>query len=231
MSTPVRVRLAFAALALPWVLALASSLACSRPGGTTVAADWTGLDAELDRAPLPIGVLVDATGPGSAAGRPFADALRAALAAQKPVNGRPLVTYVFDDRSRPTGPSTAAERFERDPGAVIAIVGPEAARGAALAVAAPKTVVVCAGCEAAGAPREGSFALIASAGESSTATAEAVARWIVDALRESDPYRPCDVATALRTTPAPAGYVRVEGIGPAVDPHAFRLASAPAAKK
>jgi len=227
MSTPVRVRLAFAALALPAVLLQA----CSRPAGTAVAANWTGLDAEVDRPPLPIGVLVDATGPGSAAGRPFADALRAALETQKPVNGRTLVSYVFDDRSRPAGPSSAAERFERDPGAVIAIVGPEAARGAALAVAAPKTVVVCAGCDASGAPREGSFALTAPAGASAAASAEAAVRWIADALRGSDPYRPCDVATALRATPVSPGFGRIEGTGPAVDPHAFRLRPAPTAKK
>ena len=35
----------------------------------------------------------------------------------------------------------------------------------------------------------------------------------------------------LRATPVPAGFGRVEGSGPAVDPHAFRLKSAPATKK
>ncbi len=192
---------------------------------------YAGLDAPLDPAPILIGLSIDASGPRADAGRDLAHALRVTLAAEPHARGHAFTLIVYDDRSDPAGLRVSAQRFEKEHGVLLAVTGPLAPRGAALADAAARTLTLCAGCDEAGAPREASFALRpATGGASPTEVGIATAHWIGAALRNATGLRPSEVAAALRATPTPEGFARVEGNAPPLDPTMFRPPAAAAPK-
>jgi len=215
MSTPIRVRLASCAGLLV--------AACS--GGVPVDSrvSYAGLDTPLealDPPPIVVGIVADTTGPGAAQGRAFADGLKAALESASPLREREVRVHVLDDRSRPEGAAQAAARMETDLGVRLAIVQPGADRAARVAEVAGRTPVVCVGCDAPAATREGSFVLVVRAeGEAVRAGAE----WVLAALRATPDWHSRQLATTLRATAAPAGAEAREGAEPARDPYLFRL--------
>lgn len=214
MSTPIRVRLA----------SCAGLLAAACSGGVPVdsSVSYAGLDAPLealDPPPLVVGIVADTTGPGAVEGRAFADDLKTALESDYGLRERGVRVHVLDDRSRPEGVAEAAARIESDLGVRLAVVQPGAERAARVAEIAWRTPVVCLGCDAAAATREGSFALVVRA------EAEAVrvgAEWLLAAARSTRAWDSRQLASALRTTPAPPGSDAREGAQPARDPYLFR---------
>ncbi len=234
MSTPNRVHVASRArfvarfrasgfgIATANATILASSVlagSCSRP--PTVS--YAGLDRPLDfedPAPVHVGIVVDATGPDRAGGRAFADALREALAERKPRDGEPPIRVdAFDDRGTEVGVRASAARLERDPGVHVAVVQAGRGRAAAAGELAPRTVVICAGCDASDAVREGVFVL---AGGEAAAAANAAANWIQGAMSGEHVWTSRALAERLRRTDPPQGFMRVEGSEPAQGDDVFR---------
>lgn len=234
MSTPNRVHVASrarfeagvtdigACASIPAAVILLAAMtvgSCSRP----VDVSYTGLDRPLDfdePPPVHVGIVADTTGPGSDAGRAFADALREALEAHDSRNGEPpILVDTFDDRGTEVGVRASAARLERDPGAHVAVVQAGRGRAAAAAELAPRTVVICAGCEPSDAVREGVFVL---AGADGSAAATAAASWIRSAMSGQHVWTSRVLAEQLRRTDAPNGFTRVEGSEPAQGEDVFR---------
>ncbi|MBL8861377.1 MAG: hypothetical protein JNK02_05135 [Planctomycetes bacterium] len=209
-----------AALSTALVAALA---ACGR--GPSVS--YAGLDrpASWDAPPpVRVAVLVDATGPGSAAGVAFADALRARFAEPAPaLPGRPqppeVHVHVLDDRGREPGVRGAAARAELDPGAHVVISTPGLDRAARAAELAPHTVVVCAGCRADEVTREGAFALDAGGGDPAE-DARAAADWIRAAMAGEAEWTSRRLAVRLRARRPERGAFQ-EGSAPSAVQYQF----------
>lgn len=225
MSTSFPVNVACRAL----FVALVAS-ACSDAPSHDGRVSYTALDLPLSAYEVPIvrvTVLVDATGPDAAAGRAFADALTAGFA--DPGDDRfrsdyasPFRVHVVDDRGTEAGVRGAAALLEVDPGAHVVIVAPGRGRAAVAAELAPRTVVVCAGCESVEALREGVFALTGAA----DGAARAVESWLREAMSAHASWDSRVLATQLRATRPPSGYARSEGSRSASDPTSFRRPSA-----
>lgn len=211
---------------IPVHLALGAALlgsACSQTVDPDPSVSYSGLDAPLGselRPPIVIGILADASGPGGAGGRAFSDAMRARLGEASPLRERLVRVVVFDDRGTLEGVQGAASRLEHDPGVLLAIVQPGLGRTAIAAQVAYHTPIVCVGCEASEATREGSFALGVRGDRE---PAEVGAEWVLAALRATPDWVSCPLASTLRSTPAPAGTEVREGALPGRDPYIFRL--------
>ncbi len=214
MSTPFRVHLAF-----PLGAILIAAAACSDAVPVDRSVSYAGLDAPLGselRPPIVIGILADTTGPGSTAGRPFADALRARFESASPLRERLVRVVVFDDRGDEAGVRGASSRLESDPGVLVAIVAPGSSRAETAADLAYRTNGVCAGCERSAATRVGSYALVGP-GDG----AEAAAAWILSALTRTEKFETSALTTTLRSTAPPAGFALVEGSAAARNPYVF----------
>jgi hypothetical protein len=210
------------AAARSWPLLAALASACA-PEPVSYAA----LDAPLDRPPVLVGLVADLTGPAGEDGRALARGLRAAFDQHAEGALPELRLVAYDDRGRGAGLEAAARRFERQHGVLIAVAAPPPERGAALARAAVRTIVVCAGCPSEGAPREASFALAAQGGDPELA-GRAVGRWLASAIGSTSSLHPRDLAAAMRRAAPGAGGAPSEGAEPA-DPTVFRP-PAPAAR-